>query len=167
MAGGGVSVSAQAGRAGSSAAGGEQAGISPLEIQRMFDASALLQAQKQLDIRDDQFAQFLVRFKALQDTRRQALVERMQILQQLSRLLNAGAPFDEGAVKDRLKAIEDLDARQAGDVARAYVDLDQVLDVRQRAQFRLFEEVMERQKLQLITRARQLNRPRQEVRPSP
>ena len=81
------------------------AGISPAEIQRMFDASALLQAQQQLQIRDDQFPQFLMRFKALQDIRRQALVDRMQIVQQLRRMLTANGAVDENVVKDRIKAL--------------------------------------------------------------
>ena len=44
--------------------------ITPAEIQRMFDAYALLQAQEQLQISDDQHAFRPVR--ALQDTRRAA-----------------------------------------------------------------------------------------------
>ena len=135
------------------------AGISPAEIQRMFDASALLQAQQQLQIRDDQFPQFLTRFKALQDLRRQALVDRTQILQQLRRLLSAGGSPDETTVRDRLKALQDLDAKQVTDVAKAYESIDQALDVRQRAQLHIFEELMERQKLELVMRARQANRP--------
>jgi hypothetical protein len=162
-----VSAGAQggrrAGRAGAGVAGAPEAaqGITPAEIQRMFDASALIQAQRQLDIRDEQFPQFLMRFKALQDIRRQALNERGRILQQIRQLLNAGQTLDETAVKDRLKALQDLDARQTADVNKAYDAIDQVLDLRQRAQFRLFEEVMERQKLQLITRARQAQANRQ------
>jgi hypothetical protein len=144
------------------AAGQAPPGITPAEIQRMFDASALLQAQQQLQIRDDQFPQFLSRFKALQDIRRQALVDRAQIVQQLRRIVNAGGAPDEGLVKERLKALQDLDARQVADVARAYDAIDQVLDTRQRAQLRVFEEVMERQKLELVMRARQVSRPRQQ-----
>jgi Spy/CpxP family protein refolding chaperone len=139
-----------------------QAGVSPAEIQRMFDASALLQAQEQLQIRDDQFPQFLMRFKALQDARRQALTERGRIVQQLRRILNAGPAPDEAAVKEQLKALQDLEQRQVADAAKAYEAIDQILDVRQRAQLRVFEEVMERQKLELVMRARQANRPRQQ-----
>jgi hypothetical protein len=38
--------------------------------------------------------------------------------------------------------------------------LNQVLDTRQQARFRLLEEQMERRKLELLMRARQANRPR-------
>ena len=43
---------------------------------------------------------------------------------------------------------------------KAYEAIDQVLDLRQQAQFRVFEELMERRKLELVMRARQANRQR-------
>jgi len=138
---------------------GEQPGVSPAEIQRMFDAYALLQAQERLKISDEQYSQFLARFKALQDVRRKALQERTRIVQALGRL-TSGAQADEGQIKDRLKALQELEARSAVEVKKAYDGVDQVLDVRQQAKFRVFEELMERRKLELVTRARQANRPR-------
>ena len=43
---------------------------------------------------------------------------------------------------------------------KAYNTLDEVLDVRQQARFRVFEEQIERKKLELLLRARQNpNRP--------
>ena len=46
------------------------------------------------------------------------------------------------------------------DVRQALEGVDQVLDLRQQARFRLFEEQMERRKVELLMRARQANRPR-------
>jgi hypothetical protein len=137
----------------------DSAGVTPGEVQKMFDAYALMQAQEQLKIPDEQFARFLTRFKALQEMRRQALGERAQIIVTLRRLANA-TPVDEGQIKERLHALQELDARAAADVKKAYDGLDQVLDLRQQAQFRVFEELMERRKLDLVARARQANRPR-------
>jgi len=134
-------------------------GISPAEVQQLFDSAALIEAQKRLNIRDDQFPQFLRRFKTLQDIRRQGLNERMRHVQQLQRLL-AVPTLDEAAVNEQIKALHDLDARLTTDVSKAYDAIDEVLDARQRAQFRVFEEQMERQKLELVTRARQANRPK-------
>ena len=131
---------------------------SPAEIQRMFDSYALIQAQDQLKISDDKFPQFLGRFKALQDTRRRSMVERFRLVQELRKLSN-NAQADETQIKDRLKALDDLDARAQGEIAKAYDAINQVLDVRQQAKFRVFEETMERRKLELVTRARQANRP--------
>ena len=135
----------------------EQPGVSPAEIQRMFDAYALLQAQEQLKISDEHYPQFLTRFKALQDVRRKALQERTRIIQDLRRLTNDAQP-DEGQMKDRLKALQELEVRSAADVRKAYDGIDQVLDLGQQAKFRVFEELMERRKLELVTIARQGNR---------
>jgi hypothetical protein len=52
-----------------------------------------------------------------------------------------------------------LEAQSAAELRRAYDGIDEVLDVRQQARFRVFEEQIERRKLDLISRARQNNRP--------
>jgi Spy/CpxP family protein refolding chaperone len=139
------------------AASADVPGVSPGEIQRMFDSYALMQAQDQLKISDEQFPQFLARFKALQDLRRRNEQERFRIVQDLRRQVNDPQP-DEAQMKDRLKALDDLDARTPGEIAKAYESINQVLDIRQQAKFRVFEENMERRKLELVTRARQANR---------
>ena len=158
---GGVALAAQGGRLGPRAAvPPDEATVSPAEIQRMFDSYALMQAQEQLKIADDRFPQFLTRFKALQDVRRRGLQERARIVQELRRLVN-DPQADEGQIKDRLKSLDDLDARSDGEVRKAYDAINQMLDVRQQAKFRVFEENMERRKLELVTRARQANRKQQ------
>jgi Spy/CpxP family protein refolding chaperone len=135
-------------------------GVSPAEIQRMFDSYALMQAQQFLNITDDQFARFLPRYKALQDFRRQSLNQHARMVNELRRLVNT-APIDEGQLRDRLKALGDLDAANDAEIRKASVALDQILDLQQQAKFRVFEENMERRKLDLVTRARQANRPKQ------
>ena len=132
-------------------------GVTPAEIQRMFDAYALVQAQDQLQLGDDQYGRFLARYKALQDVRRRSLNERTRAVVDLRRLL-MGQP-DEAQLKARMQALADIDARTAIDVKKARDGVDEVLDTRQQAQFRVFEEQMERRKLELVTRARQANRP--------
>ena len=135
-------------------------GVTPAEIQRMFDSYALMQAQDFLKVTDEQFPQFLSRFKALQDVRRKALQDRSKIIQELRQLVNAPQP-DEAQMKDRVKALADIDAKAGEDVRKAQDAIDQVLDVHQQAKFRVFEENMERRKLELVTRARQANKKQQ------
>jgi Spy/CpxP family protein refolding chaperone len=137
----------------------EEANVTPAEIRRMFDSYALMQAQDQLKITDDQFPKFLTRFKALQDLRRRTLQERNHLLQDLRKLGNDPQP-DEAQIKDRLKLLQDLEEHAQADMRKGYEAIDQILDVRQQARFRVFEEQMEQRMLQLITRARQANRPR-------
>ena len=132
--------------------------VSAAEIQRLFDAYALVQAQVQLKLSDDQYPPFLARYKALQDLRRRSQNERGRIIQDLRRLSMDEAKSDEGQLRDRIKALQDLDVQAAADVRKAYDAVDQVLDLRQQARFRAFEEQMERRKIDLVTRARQNNR---------
>ena len=134
-------------------------GVTPAEIQRMFDAYALLQAQEQLKIGDDQFTKFLTRFKDLQQVRRQTLNERGRIINTLRRMLNQGGASEDD-LKARLNELQELDTRAAADIKKAYDAINQVLDVQQQAKFRVFEELMERRKLELVMRARQANRPK-------
>ena len=128
--------------------------VSPQELQRMFDAYTAMQAQDQLTLDNDHYLTFLARYKALQDLRRGEQQERSRLLQDLRQLTMAGAQFDEVRVKDRLKALRDLDTRSAAEIAKAQEAVDQALDTRQQARFRLFEDQMERRKFELLTRAR-------------
>jgi Spy/CpxP family protein refolding chaperone len=158
----GVAGAGQGARGGQRQGGGsgpDEGGVTPAEIQRMFDAYALMQAQEQLKIGDEQFTRFLTRFKALQEVRRQTLQERARIIQNLRRLVNAPQP-DEAQIKDRMNALQEVETRSAADMKKAYEAIDQVLDIRQQAKFSVFEETMERRKLELVMRARQANRPK-------
>jgi hypothetical protein len=57
-------------------------------------------------------------------------------------------------LRARIKALDEHDSRASEELRRAYAAMDEVLDPRQQARFRLFEERMERQKLELLMRAR-------------
>jgi len=141
--------------------GAAEASVSPGELQKMFDAYALMQAQEQLKVDDEHYPQFLARFKALQDVRRKALQERTRTIVELRRLGN-DPQSDDNQIKDRLRALQEIDARSLAEIRKAYDAVDQVLDVHQQAKFRAFEETMERRKLELISRARQANRPKKQ-----
>jgi hypothetical protein len=130
--------------------------LSPAEVVVMLDAYAMVQAENALQLNDSQFGSFVGRLKTLQETRRKNQRARNQIVQELRRLTAAQVTtIDEAAVRDRLKALRELDDRSAADLRRAYDSLDEVLDVRQQARFRIFEEQLERRKMDLLLRARQ------------
>ena len=81
-------------------------------------------------------------------------------MNQLQRLTNPRAQVrgDEAQIKERLTALQELESRNAAEMRKAYNALDEVLDVRQQARFRVFEEQIERRKIELLMRARQQNR---------
>jgi hypothetical protein len=64
-------------------------------------------------------------------------------------------PVDDAVVRETLRALRAHDDRAAAELRAAYDALDEVLDPRQQARFRMFEEQLERRKLDLIMRARQ------------
>jgi hypothetical protein len=139
-----------------------QAGdMRPAEIQKLFDAYLVMEAQQALELGEQQYPQFLARVRTLQETRRRTQQERNQLMGQLQRLTNPRLPkpVDESEIKSRLTALQELEARTAAEMRKAYNGVDEVLDVRQQARFRVFEEQIERRKIELLMRARQQNRP--------
>jgi hypothetical protein len=144
--------------------------MSPGEIQKIFDGYLLVQVQDALGLSDQQFAQAVPRLKALQDTRRRHQQERGRLLMELQRLTRPGSGRgrggDEVIIKERLALLQENEARFAADLRQAYNALDEVFDVRQQGRFRVFEEQIERKKLELLLRARQNpNRPMQKRQP--
>lgn len=129
---------------------------SVVEVQRMFDAYALMQAEQVLKLSDAQYSTFLRRLRALQATRRKHQQARHQLIQELIRLTSPALqpPADEARLAERLKALVDLDERAGAELRSAYAAIDEVLDVRQRVRFRILEEQIERRKFELLARAR-------------
>jgi len=127
------------------------------ELVNMLDTYAIVKAQDELTLNDTQYGQFVTRLKRLQDVRRRNQRERNQILQDLRKLSGPQAtlPIDENALRERLRALREHDDRAAAEMRKAYETLDEVLDVRQQARFRAFEETIERRKLDLMLRARE------------
>ena len=138
--------------------------LAPAQILNMLDAWAIVQAQETLLIPDEKYGEFVARLKRLQQTRRRNQQARNALLGELRRLAGPQArQIDERAVRQRLDALREHDERAAGEVRKAYDELDQALDLRQQARFRLFEEVLERRKIDLLKRAEQgATRPRRE-----
>jgi hypothetical protein len=130
--------------------------ISAGQIQRWFEAFTVLQAQEALGLSEAQYGRFVTRLKSLQETRRRHQQERNRILNDLRKLTNPeSGSMDEAAIAERIKALRDEDDRGAADLRKSYEGVDETLDVKQQARFRIFEERMEQQKLELLMRARQ------------
>lgn len=130
--------------------------FTPLDIQRLFDAYALVQAQEMLELSNEQYGQFVTELKALQEIRRANEQERQRFTQRLVRLSNQDPPADDAALRDELQAFRASEIRAAEELREAYDGVDGVLDMRQRVRFRIFEERMERRKLDLVLRASRL-----------
>lgn len=133
--------------------------LSPAEVQRLFDAYALVQAQEVLGLTDAQYAKFVTAMKALQETRRRNQQERMRLLRELTRMAAPSAPAgNDQEITTAMATLKQLDAKAAAELEKAYDVVDESLTLRQRARFRLLEEQMERRKIELLLRARQPRR---------
>jgi len=134
----------------------DPAAISPAQIQRLFEAYTVLQAQEALQLSEAQYGRFVTRLKALQEGRRRHQQTRNQILGDIRKLINPQTGSqDETQIADRLRSLRELEERGAAELKKAYEGVDETLDVRQQARFRVFEDRMEQQKLELLMRARQ------------
>jgi hypothetical protein len=145
-------------RAGQAGADSSDPGMIPeVQLAAMLDTYAIVQAQDQLGISDEKYGTFAARLKKLQDVRRKNLRQRRQIVQELRRLAGprATGEVDEAAVRKQLGALREVDERAAVELRQAYDSLDEVLDARQQARFRIFEETIEQRKLELLFRARE------------
>lgn len=145
------------------ARGGEPRAMPPGEVLNMLDAYAVLQGQKALELGAQQEGEFIVRLKRLQQTRRRNLQARNGLVQELRRLTAPNVPqVDDAAIRDRVKQLREHDDRAAAELRKAYDHLDEILDARQQGRFRVFEETLERRKLDLLMRARRATRPTDE-----
>ena len=74
---------------------------------------------------------------------------------------------DDARIRERVSALDELEERSATEIRQAMKALDQVLDARQQGRFRIFEEMMEQRKVELLMRARQANRIQNRQAPRP
>jgi hypothetical protein len=130
--------------------------ITARQVQLWFDAFTVMQAQDALQLSEAQYGKFVTRLRGLQETRTSHLLAHQKIINDLRKLTNPQTGNnDEALITERLKALRDEDDRAATDLHKAYEGVDETLDVRQQARFRIFEDRMEQQKLELLMRARQ------------
>lgn len=134
---------------------GPEGRLAPGDVARLFDAYAMVEAQEVLGLDDAQYARFVSRFKALQEARRQHQRARMRAVMELGRLARGEPAPTDDVLRDRLKALDDEDARAQVEIRKAQEGVDEVLTWQQRARFRAFEEQLERKKFDLMMRARQ------------
>lgn len=127
------------------------------ELQEMFDAFALVQAQRIMQLNDEQYSRFFTRMKRVQDVRRQHQRQRVRLVNELRRGYGPERA-DEQVLAERVRVLDELDARFDQELRTAKAAVDEVLSVRQRAAFRFFEQDMEVQKVDYLTRARQPGR---------
>jgi hypothetical protein len=132
----------------------ERRGRRRAEVARLFDEYAIAQARDELGLDAAQVEPFGRRFGALQEARRRHLTARRALVRDLALLIRQEPPPADEALRKRLAGIDEEDRRAREEIGRAESELDEVLTLPQRARFRVFEEELERKKLELMMRAR-------------
>jgi hypothetical protein len=145
---------AQRGRGAPAAEAGTD--VKPAALANALDQYAIVQAKRMLQLDDSAYDRFVPRFRGLQQARRRNQQTRNRMLQDLRRLAGprAAGETDEATLRERLNALRDHDERAARELRAAHDAVDEVLNVRQQARFRIFEENIEARKLELLMRAR-------------
>ena len=133
-------------------------GAAMQDAQEMFDAYALVQAQRILQLNDEQYQRFFPRLRGLQDIRRRHQQTRIRMLNELRRM-NGPQRAEDAALVEQARLYDEAMTRFHDEERAARRAIDEVLTPRQRAVFRFFEEDMERQKVDFITRARRQGGP--------
>ncbi len=143
-------------RAGQTPAPGPAGQISPADIQAMFDAMTVMDAERFLSLTSDQFPPFVQRLKKLQEARVLHTRRRNRAMNELRQLANPqNGTGDDAAIDGKLKELAAIDTEGRAAMAAALDGVDQLLTPRQRARFRLLEDNIDRKKLDFLTRVRQ------------
>lgn len=132
------------------------ANLSQQQLQDYLDVATLVQAHRVLQLTDDQYPNFVARLRKLQTTRRQVNQQKMRLLREIGALVQGPGPFRDEVVAEKLKTLDDLTQKGSQESRQAEAELDGVLAPWQRAKFRLLEERIEQQKLDLLMKLRPL-----------
>jgi hypothetical protein len=127
--------------------------ISLGELNRLFEAYAVVQAQDMLKLTDEQYPDFVARLKALQDARRRHLQNHGRIVNDLRRMIRLpDDQIDDKSLRATYEALDRENESAEAEIKKALENVITILDVRQRARFRVFEENLEQRKLDLLSR---------------
>jgi hypothetical protein len=124
-------------------------------VQEMFDALELSEADKFLQLSEQQYSDFVLRLRRYQNLRRQQFRQRLRLVAALREITNRQPAVEDAMLEPPTKQLDDFDRQAAIDLLGARGKLDEILNPRQRARLRLFQEVMERRKLEIVARVMQ------------
>lgn len=121
-----------------------------LQVQRLLDAWALVQAKEQLQLTDDQYPNFVARLTKLHETRRRNAMARRQLLGELRLLLNQSPVAKDEVLTAKIRALDEATKRGADEAQQAALEIDSALTPWQRGRYRMFEELVERRKIEML-----------------
>ena len=127
------------------------ANMNQQQLQSWIDTYAVIQADKDLQLTGEQYAPFVARLRKVQDIRRRQQMEKGRLMRELNQLLQSSEGSDE-AILAHVRSLDDLSQKGAAELKQAYQELDAGLTPRQRGRLRMFEERLERLKIDLLAK---------------
>lgn len=128
------------------------------EAHKMIDAYIVSNLQESLGINDDQFVKLIPLVKRLQKDRRDYMARRLEALQEMRRLLEAGGAT-EARLLELLKEIKAVEAEAPSVQKKDLEAIDAVLTPVQQAKYRILEIEVERKIRELMGQMRAPGRP--------
>lgn len=121
-----------------------------LQVQRLLDAWALVQAKDQLRLTDEQYPGFVARLTKLHDSRRRIAMERRRLMGELRMLLNQSPVAKDDVLTTKIRALDEVTKRGADEAQQTTLEIDGLLTPWQRGRYRMFEELLERRKIEML-----------------
>lgn len=134
--------------------GQDEPGPSGEEVEGLIDAYVLSKLQDALVLSDEQFGRMVVAQKKMQDARRSYRRSRNEVLREMRQALRREAA-GEAELPSLLSRLEELHQTFLEEERARYRDIDAILDVRQRARYRILEGEIQRRLQQLIRQSRE------------
>jgi hypothetical protein len=126
------------------------------QVQAFIDTYALMQAEKELQLTAEQYPTFVQRLRHLHEVRRRAMGERRRALNELRGMMAGSGPARDDALTEKIRALDETTRRGLDGIAKAFADVDAGLTPFQRGRFRLLEERLERQKIDMLIKLGQV-----------
>ena len=124
------------------------------QVQQVWNTFVLQHSRAALQVTDAQWPMFFAKLTDLQNLRDRRQAQRRRMINELNRL---APPANEGTADDatldgRVKQLQAFEAQAAEQELQIRADIDAMLTPFQRARFRVFEENMERQYLEMLAK---------------
>lgn len=132
-----------------------EGGLNMADVNEIFRGMELTSAERILQLSEQQFAPFMNEFRHLQRVRDQHQMQRQRLLNAIRQAINGfngQPPADDATVEALTKKFDEFERMMDQEIKARHAAVDAVLTVRQRARFRVFQENMERQKMELLAK---------------
>lgn len=126
------------------------------EFQKMMEGYVLSKLQDALELTDEQYGQMVVVQKKLHDSRRMHRRQRQQLLRELQREVDVDGADEH--LEETLAELSTIEQDHRADLQQRQQAIDDILDLRQRAKYRLLEVELERRMQRLMRGVRQRRR---------